>query len=513
MIMCGASSGEHSIDAISAEPWVIACAVQAIGCTVKYASISAHVWAAARPPPVMTLHVITVRSTSRTMADRTIIAGDCLTSLSALADSSADAVVTDPPAGIGFMGRAWDSDKGGREQWIEWLRGVMIECLRILKPGGHALVWAIPRTSHWTATAIDLAGFEIRDVLTHHFGSGFPKSLDVSKQIDRAARVHGGSTQVLATNSAKQWSGFGTALKPAAEFWILARKPLEGTVTANVLKYGTGALNIDGCRVGDNPGYRYSADRNGTTFHGEQGARVRQTALKKGSEVIDSAKGRWPPNLLLTHGAECRHDGVRSVRGDKRGDPGGTRPGGFVATGASKGSSAPCAHVYSDETIPVWDCAPDCPIGELERQHRGASRFFSTFRYQPKPSRSERDAGLGSWVPMSGGEATGREDGSDGLKNPRAGAGRNGGARNPHPTVKSVDLMRWLVRLIAPPGGLVLDPFAGSGSTGIACVHEGMEFIGCEVDPEYAKLAQARIAYAESMIARQLSMFESKGDS
>lgn len=168
-----------------------------------------------------------------------------------LPPESVDSLVTDPPAGIGFMNKDWDSDKGGRDDWTAWLQGVMRECLRVLKPGGHALVWALPRTSHWTATAIEDAGFEIRDVITHHFGTGFPKSLDVSKAIDKAAGVvfeaesasgvgfmtpeGAGGYNVTknklvrageSTDAARKWSGWGTALKPASEHWILARKPL-----------------------------------------------------------------------------------------------------------------------------------------------------------------------------------------------------------------------------------------------------------------------------------------------
>ena len=202
-----------------------------------------------------------------------LILGDCIEKMREMAENSIDAIVTDPPAGISFMNKKWDT----HDNFIPWLTEVMRECLRVLKPGAHALVWAIPRTSHWTATAVENAGFEIRDVVTHLFGSGFPKSLDISKAIDKAAgarghdgtrfnaagdgeKSNGGSKfrsdhpeyvkPEAATPDAKKWQGFGTALKPAAEFWILARKPLsEKTVAANVLKHGTGGLNIDGCRV------------------------------------------------------------------------------------------------------------------------------------------------------------------------------------------------------------------------------------------------------------------------
>lgn len=214
----------------------------------------------------------------------TVVQGDALEQLKTLPDECIDAVVTDPPAGIGFMGKEWDSPRGGRVPWIEWLTEILKEALRVLKPGGHALVWALPRTSHWTGTAIEQAGFEIRDCIQHLVGSGFPKSLNVSKAIDAAAGVEretvgskrlGGNACIPckdkggtygvgvgtapaqdvpitapATDAAKQWDGWGTALKPGHECWWLARKPLNGTVAQNVCTHGTGGLNIAATRVG-----------------------------------------------------------------------------------------------------------------------------------------------------------------------------------------------------------------------------------------------------------------------
>lgn len=193
-----------------------------------------------------------------------LINDDCLTALKGLAPNSIDALVTDPPAGISFMGKDWDKDKGGREPWIAWMTEVMAECLRVMKPGAHGLVWAIPRTSHWTATALENAGFEVRDVVTHLFGSGFPKSLDISKAIDKAAgakrevvginknvirdsKVEGGSDYggftkadasitAPATDEAKQWQGFGTALKPSNERWVLVRKPLSAVPLNDIVQ-------------------------------------------------------------------------------------------------------------------------------------------------------------------------------------------------------------------------------------------------------------------------------------
>jgi site-specific DNA-methyltransferase (adenine-specific) len=328
-----------------------------------------------------------------------LILGDCLEVLKSLPAESVHAVVTDPPAGIAFMGKEWDEDKGGRDEWIAWLASVMRECHRVLKPGGHALVWAFPRTSHWTGMALEDAGFEVRESLQHIFSTGFPKSMNVSRVI-------------ADNNTAKQWEGYGTALKPAHEVWWMARKPLAGTVAANVQEHGTGALNIDACRV-------------------------------------DGA--RWPPNTLLSHTPEC---------GDT--------------------------------------CTDDCAVAELDRQHDGASDFFPSFRYQAKPSRKERDSGCDSLPSRSGAEAVERKEGSAGTKSPRAGAGRTADSvKNYHPTVKPVALMEWLITLVTPPGGTVLDPFMGSGTTGIAASSLGFGFIGIEREAEYYEIAKARIQHKQ----------------
>ena len=186
------------------------------------------------------------------MAKVNLMLGNCLDSLKTLEDNSVDSIVTDPPYGLSFMGKKWDYEVPSVAIWEE--------CLRVLKPGGHLLAFAGTRTQHRMAVNIEDAGFEIRDMIAWVYGSGFPKSLDVSKAIDNAAGEE--------TEAAKQWQGWGTALKPALEPITVARKPFTGTVAENVLQHGTGALNVDGCRVGDNPGYKYRADANGTTFHG-----------------------------------------------------------------------------------------------------------------------------------------------------------------------------------------------------------------------------------------------------
>jgi site-specific DNA-methyltransferase (adenine-specific) len=441
--------------------------------------------------------------TEAELADRlTLRQGDCLEVLRGLDDGIADAMVTDPPAGIAFMGKAWDRDKGGREKWIAWLGEVFAEARRVLKPGAHALVWSIPRTSHWTATALELAGFEIRDCVSHLFGTGFPKSLDVGKAIDDAAGAErlivapvnsdqfpsgivnagrGAGARTLidreitapATDAAKQWDGWGTGLKPAAELWWLVRVPLDGTIAANVEKHGTGAINIDGCRLGDSGGTKDLATGKGdkpNEVFGTYGACV----------TVDAGVGRWPGNVTLSHsptcGEQCADDCPVAELDRQSGESKST--GGQASLGAFREGA-----IYGkgrDETE-----KRDPGFGDSG----GASRFF----YCAKPSTAERDDGLDHREAQTGGEATDRKDGSSGLSSPRAGAGRTGGRRNPHPTVKPIELMRWLCRLVTPPGGLVLDPFMGSGTTGIAALVEGAKFLGIEREQEYFEIARERI--------------------
>ncbi len=481
--------------------------------------------------------------------------GDCLDWLRLMPDCSVDSVVTDPPAGIGFMNRAWDHNKGGRSSWVAWFSGVMKECLRVLKPGGHAVVWALPRTSHWTATAIEDAGFEVRDVIYHGFGTGFPKSLNVSKAIDELLGAErrivgdnpnhravsgvgyegvyaGGNTgaakiTAAATPEAKRWDGFGTAVKPSVEHWILARKPLDGTVAANVLEHGTGVLNIDGCRISTGEPLVRVLGKTTESASGWKSVKRSAIAGKDG--------GRWPANVLLSHDERCVVVERTVVRGDSRAGKivSGERPSGFVDTGAPNGSTKPNGALHGDAEVDVYACVPSCAVRMLDHQagvkrsggfsdnglfHDGmtvntygkvsrrsgkarpgvgpVSRFF----YVSKPNRKERDLGLAHMQTSTGGEATIRRDGSDGLESPRAGAGRTGGSRNTHPTLKGIDLMRWLCRLVTPPGGVVLDPFCGSGSTGCAAVLEGLRFLGFELDDEgknFVGVAKARLSYWE----------------
>jgi site-specific DNA-methyltransferase (adenine-specific) len=343
--------------------------------------------------------------------------------------------------GGGFMGKRWDSFVPGPDVWAE--------CLRVLKPGGHAVVFAGSRTVDLMGLALRIAGFEIRDSLQWLYGSGFPKSLDVSKAIDEV------------TPEAAEWQGWGTALKPGHESIILARKPLSGTVAATVLEHGTGALNVDGCRVGNSKRTPYASPRDVVAATwcpvNDSDPTARHLNRKPPSRADDSGQdphiGRWPANVILDEEAGALLD----------------RQSGSTGAHADSG---------------------------------GASRFF----YCAKTSREEREAGLDGLPIRTGAELTDSQEGQARLDSPRTGAGRTGGRRNIHPTVKPIALMRWLVRLITPPGGLVLDPFCGSGSTGCACAEERTDFIGCELDPEYAEIARRRIAYWRS-IPQQVSLF------
>ena len=389
-----------------------------------------------------------------------VLQGDCLEIMAGMEPESVDAVVTDPPAGISFMGAAWDSDKGGRDQWIAWMASIARECLRVLKPGGHALVWALPRTSHWTATAWENAGFVPRDRLAQIFGTGFPKSLDVSKAIDKAAGAEreivgsklgqpgyregetgergndygnglsNGSAKCQittpATDAARQWEGWGTALKPAMEDWWLLRKPLsEKTVAKNVIEHGTGGINIDGCRVGSESTLRPTGDH---SFGKDSGwNRHNLKSIQGGSQ-----SGRWPANLI--------HDGSDEV--------------------LAIFPEARSAGLYPSESMGTGNGATYFGIkkqGQLHGDSGSAARFF----YTAKVSTSERTC--------------------------------KGHVENKHPTVKPLALMRYLVRLVTPPGGLVLDPFAGSGTTIVATVEEGFSGIGIELNPEYCEIARRRI--------------------
>lgn len=443
-----------------------------------------------------------------------IIVGDCLEVLKGFESDSIDSLVTDPPAGIGFMGQEWDHHKGGRAEWVAWMTGVMRECHRVMKPGAHGLVWAIPRTSHWTATALEDAGFEVRDVVTHLFGQGFPKSLDISKAIDKAAgaerevvgtRELTGKARVLkggnfdgdyegkevtaeyaitapATEAAKLWQGWGTALKPACEFWILVRKPIsEKNVAANVLKHGVGGLNIDGCRI-------EAADQSALDAAVKRmTGNLSKTWVLCGSPTIQpkSAKGRFPANLVLSHSPHCTDDQCDIECAIAMLDEQ-SLAGGMHSAGRARSAKREC------EPTGMWKHAGD---GHRLGDSGGASRFF----YCAKISPGERNAGLEGMPERRGGGMSGTLDGTlDGTLKTGSGNERNSLMKNHHPTVKPQKLMRYLCKLVTPPGGLVLDPFAGSFSTGVAALAEGFGFIGIEKEADYIEIGKRRLAHAHA---------------
>ena len=484
------------------------------------------------------------------MTNFTIHVGDCLETLKTLPDCSVDSVITDPPYGLsqhkpqqvtdcltawlkgeeykpngsGFMGKSWDA-------WVP-SPAVWRECLRVLKPGGHLLAFAGTRSMDLMSMSVRLAGFELRDsigyahdgggapLLAWCYGSGFPKSLDVSKAIGKAAGAErevvgfkscaDGGTHVEAwpggengndgwqrpgrptgdergqrmntapaTDAARQWQGWGTALKPAWEPIILARKPLDGTVAENVLAHGTGAINVDGCRIeyGERPLIERAHQYRPESFDLPSGSR----------NAGVTTQGRWPANVV--------HDGSDKVLA---GFPGGAKAK-SARSGQRGGSNA--MHMSREAGSNDFQSAdgywPADPGGS-------AARFF----YCAKASKRDRDEGLEGFdkhvINVTEGHGRGVVNTSksgDGIRENRPRA-------NTHPTVKPTNLMRYLCRLVTPPNGVVLDPFTGSGSTGKAAVLEGFNFIGCELQEDYAAIAKARISSAVDKSEKQFSLAE-----
>lgn len=378
-----------------------------------------------------------------------LINSDCIATMKAMPDNFIDAIVTDPPYELGFMGKSWDSTG------IAFNVEVWQEALRVLKPGGHLIAFSGSRTYHRMAVAIEDAGFEIRDQIMWVYGSGFPKSMNIAKAIDKIQGVEptiigermaqGSARKIKGTNAAankipnsgsleyeetviydtvatseiaKQWQGWGTALKPAHEPMVLARKPVVGTIANNVLTYGVGSLNIDASRIGTDDKWEATGKQSAPsqTFQGGVDGSLNVSVSTTHPE------GRWPANFI--------HDGLEEE----------------------------------------W------------------SKFF----YCAKTSKRDRNEGLDGFEAKR--DHDGRAEGKVGGDNPRNRT--NAEKLNHHPTVKPTSLMQYLVRLVTPAGGTVLDPFMGSGSTGKACAYEGFNFIGIDQSAEYVEIARARIDFA-----------------
>lgn len=496
--------------------------------------------------------------------DVRVFHGDCREVLKGFADASFDAIVTDPPYGLGFMGKEWDTpgraaratstsvdaadspyargraEFGGASYgggflaatrgFQSWCQEWATECLRVLKPGGHLLAFGGTRTYHRLVCGVEDAGFEIRDYVEWLYGQGFPKSHNVSKAIDK-----GLPDDAPPSAEAEAWEGWGTALKPAHEPIMLARKPLDGTVAANVLEHGTGGLNIAATQIGGAP--------RGTHAKGTTGAAsIYGSDVSASREMGELPDGRWPSNVILSHTSDCEQRGtqkVKAITGMSRGNPDGN---GIFGKGFPRGDGRSTSKGDEDgmEVVEVWACSPECPVRLLDEQtgdlgvssgtragsieatpafgagmqrdgrptglgdRGGASRFF----YTAKASKGERNEGLAHLPDGSkAGQSTwGRTCNVCGVTfvdpatgEPKCGHGdfswtQTGSAKNTHPTVKPVEVMRWLLRMVTPPGGLVLDPFAGSGTTAVACRREGFNCVLIEREEEYLPIISGRLS-------------------
>jgi len=383
--------------------------------------------------------------------------GDCLEVMRGMAESSVDAIVTDPPYGLSFMGKRWDYDVPSTEIWAE--------CLRVLKPGGHLLAFAGTRTQHRMAVRIEDAGFEIRDMIAWVYGSGFPKS-------------HNGP-----------WGG--TALKPAIEPITVARKPLSGTVAATWEEHGTAGLNIDACRIetadklggGDQSAEpKVGPDGWHRPWMQDEQAKAAHAERCNANVAKAEALGRWPANLIHDGSGEvlAAFPAASGQKADLSDDGESTR-----FSNVYEGGPLPRGREASSNSTNQGAVGFNMRPGARRLDSGSAARFF----YCAKATREDRNDGLDSGLaPAVSAGATMRDRETANWQ------ARNG---NHHPTVKPTALMRYLCRLVTPAGGLVLDPFMGSGSTGKAAVLEGLQFIGIELDPAYAAIAEARIRVAQ----------------
>ncbi len=439
-------------------------------------------------------------------------------------DNSIDHIITDPPYLINFMGKKWDkanSPAGDPEFWKE--------CLRVVKPGGYCLAFGHSRQHHRVMVALEDAGWDVRDCLMWLYGQGFPKSHEMGIKLDKhfgkaknrgvAVKHHNGQEQLEKpkrmgkhepiTPEAKRWSGWGNALKPAYEPIIMARKPYKGSLVKNVLEWDVGALNIDECRVG--------------------------------TKTIVARQGRFPANVMLSHNEGCKKVGETveieeakeiTTKGPKfsswSDDPTQTR---WHNQGFNKLEGNNYTTKGRQQTIDIYECEEGCPVKKLDEQaprtggghhaktkvtgygkfgggtqtyegpgekldgYGGASRFF----YCPKVNKKERNLGCADlpdkdWFkPGLGGSVA-----EDGFSNKHGQGTVRGISKNNHPTVKPQALMEWLIKLVSQEGHVILDPFAGSGSTGMACAELNRNFVGVELDPDYSTIAKRRINYVRS---------------
>jgi site-specific DNA-methyltransferase (adenine-specific) len=422
-----------------------------------------------------------------------IIHGDCFEVLKDIPDNYFDSLITDPPAGISFMSKEFDHNKGGMLNWINWLSEIMAECLRVMKPGACGLVWSLPRTSHWTGMALELAGFRIIDICHVAQGQGFPKSQDISKQIDQlfgeereviGLKTRPDGTQRpnyknwgendcwkgLARNEcettpkspeAKQWDGWKTpALKPAVEDWWLVQKPIsEASIARNILKHGVGGLNIEATRIGvekNDPNNRINPTKSSYSHKTVFGVGIGNVTCPRGPKDI----GRYPANLILSCGANCKGENHSpdcpvTVVGEQSG----------ICTSGEKPSI---------DKVTRGTCYGKRQKGNINHFSKSigtAARFFKQLPFDPETIPSVYYQAKASPSDRS----------------------NSGEIKNTHPTVKSRHLMKYLITLITPENGIVLDPFCGSGTTALACKELGRNYICIEKEKEYFDIACDRI--------------------
>lgn len=496
-----------------------------------------------------------------------IMFGDAMKRLKELPDNSVDSIVTDPPYGLsdnkfvaetiikwvngerdftpdgkGFMGKAWDSFVPPPAIWDE--------CMRVLKPGGHLLAFFGSRTQDIGALSIRLAGFEIRDSIAWVYGSGFPKSMNIGKAIDKAAGVerkvigtkiaspkgisaaegrtdtaagsYGGEAKEInitapATDAAKQWDSWGTAMKPAVEPIVVARKPLsESTVANNVLKWGTGGLNIDASRIGTE---LIPAQKSGKTSRAYQSEETTTAGGMSGG-----ATGRFPANIILGHTEDCVDTGEVITDNITLNGEGNDK----LFHGNFNGGQD---QTFKQASTPIYECVDGCPVKELDKQTSGklsqehwsktTTKGYGEFgngesSYQGVGEKAD-DAKLGAskFFYVAKASKKDRNEGLDGLPLGKIYPQNNSNERkelnttainrvqNFHPTVKPTKLMEYLIKLVTPEGGTVLDPFTGSGSTGKAALLNGFKFIGCELTDEYLPIIEGRLTFAANKYAEE----------